>query len=163
MSVYNTYRRDSSHLQNVLSENNYLNINAMKSYIEADEAQLLLDIIGQNYKARIYCLISCFTILPAVKCIELLIAKGTPLNQTFEHNPFHCTPEEYIKTIFNSSIKSKSKSLNDINQAIKKGLHILNPPESIIININVNVSIHIKKSLFKKIGIILLLPINKIK
>ena len=90
-------------LQRIISNDKLLNINAIKSCIEADEANLLLEIIQNNLKARIYCLICCFTYIPSIKCIERLIAEGTPLNISFEENPFQSTPLEYLHTYFKNS------------------------------------------------------------
>jgi hypothetical protein len=114
--------KDNAYLQRILSGDKPLKISAIKSYIEADEAISLLEIIENNIKAKIYCLIACFTFIPSIKCIELLIAKGTPLNQTFENNPFNCTAQEYLDTHFNGiSSKIYIKARESIYKAIEKG------------------------------------------
>ena len=84
-------------LKEILYEDNkpINHIGAIKSCIEADEASYLLKLLNNNTKAKIYSLICCFTFIPSVKCIEYLIADGTPLNETFENNPFRCKTREY--------------------------------------------------------------------
>ena len=108
-------------LQRIISNDKLLNINAIKSCIEADEANLLLEIIQNNLKARIYCLICCFTYIPSIKCIERLIAEGTPLNISFEENPFQSTPLEYLHTYFKNSSNYQLKALNSILNSIELG------------------------------------------
>ena len=161
MSIWDIYNRDTTHLQNVLSDNKPLRINAIKSCIEADEAITLLEIIENNYKARIYCLIACFTFIPPIKCIELLVAEGTPLNQTFEHNPFNCTPQEYLEKHFNvTTNKLQSKARNAINQAIERGKIKLKNKDHISIPINLPTADY-PSSTLKKVGKILLSPLSK--
>ena len=94
--------RDMESLNKILHEDNkpIQYISAIRSCIEADEARYLLKILNNNIKAMIYSLISCFTFIPSLKCIEYLIAEGTPLNETFENNPFKCTPQEYLDMRF---------------------------------------------------------------
>ena len=83
----------------------------------------LLQLINNNYNAKIYCLILCFTFLPAIKCIQCLIYEKTPLDKTFEGNPFNCTPREYLNNFLNQlSYNSRNKIENKINQAIELGL-----------------------------------------
>ena len=98
-------RGDSNVLKEILYEDNkpIKHIGAIKSCIEADEAPYLLKILNNNTKAKIYSVIRCFTFIPSVKCIEYLIADGTPLNETFENNPFRCTPQEYLDEYFPAS------------------------------------------------------------
>jgi hypothetical protein len=127
-------------------------ISAIKSCIEADEPILLLDMIRDNYEAKIFALTCCFTFIPSVKCIEHLIAAGTPLDKTFDNNPFNCTPQEYLDKHFsfrNNSTHSKART--SIYNSIENGkLHLKNN-EHIAININ-TVQPEIKQSTVKKIG-----------
>ena len=166
LPIWDTYNRDNTHLQNILSDNKPLKINAIKSCIEADEAITLLEMIENNYKAKIYCLIACFTFIPPVKCIELLIAEGTPLDKTFDLNPFNCTPQEYLDKHFNiSSNKLHTKSRNAIYQAIERGKIKLKNKEHILININNSDSNfpdpNIQSSIIKKVRKLILSPLNK--
>ena len=94
--------RDMNPLKYILCDdiNPVKHINAIKSCIEADEAGYLIEILNNNYKAKIYSLIRCFTFIPSIRCIKYLIAEGTPLNETFENNPFQCTPQEYLDRYF---------------------------------------------------------------
>jgi hypothetical protein len=96
---------DSNVLKEILYEDNkpVKHIGAIRSCIEADEASYLLKILNNNTKAKIYSLICCFTFIPSVKCIEYLIAEGTPLNETFENNTFQCTPQQYLDMYFPAS------------------------------------------------------------
>lgn len=160
-SMSNTHNRDNTYIQNILSDDKPLKINAIKSCIEADEAITLLEIIDNNFKAKIYYLITCFTFIPPVKCIELLIAEGTPLNQSFENNPFQCTPQEYLDKHFNiTSNKLQTKSRNAIYQAIERGKIKLKNKEHITIPINLPDSVP-PISTLKRVGNILLSPLSK--
>lgn len=109
MSDYKEQRfrlmRDTNLLKDVLhdEDNPVKHIGAIKSCIEADEAEYLLRILNNNSKAKIYSLICCFTFIPSIKCIEHLIAAGTPLDETFERNPFGCTPMDYLNKYFPAS------------------------------------------------------------
>jgi hypothetical protein len=134
-------------------------ISAIKSCIEADEPVLLLDIIRDSYEAKIFALISCFTLIPSAKCIENLIAVGTPLDKSFENNPFHCTPQEYIDKHFNfTTNKLHTTARNTIYNAIQKGKLRLKNEEHIAITINLPHN-DIKQSTVKKIGKMLLSPL----
>ena len=120
--------RDSNVLKEILYEDNkpIKHIGAIKSCIEADEASYLLKLLNNNTKAKIYSLICCFTFIPSVKCIEYLIADGTPLDMTFENNPFQCTPQEYLDAYFpDSNIfdgpRYNCLSRNAIYNAIERG------------------------------------------
>jgi hypothetical protein len=104
-------------------KNKPIKLSAIRSCIEADEPKQLLELINNNYNAKIYCLICCFTFLPAIKCIEYLISEGTPLNETFIDNPFNSTPQEYLNNFLNHlSLSSRKKVEMLINEAIKRGL-----------------------------------------
>ncbi len=154
---------NNKHLQQILSDTKSLNINAIKSCIEADEAHLLLEMIKDNQKAKIYCLISCFTYIPSIKCIELLVANGTPLNMTFENNPYQSTPMEYLHKNFESSCdKCNIKALNSIFQAIELGkLKQTNkdqPVENTLTSMNTSSR---RSYTFKRVSNILLSPLKK--
>ena len=121
-------RGDSNALKEILYEDNkpIKHIGAIRSCIEADEASYLLKILNNNSKAKIYSLMCCFTFIPSVKCIEYLIADGTPLDETFENNPFQCTPQEYLDEYFpDSNIfdgpRYNCLSRNAIYYAIERG------------------------------------------
>lgn len=127
MSIYEKTNWDTIYLQSILSNDTTLKISAIKSYIESDEATTLLENIKHNYNAKIYCLIACFSFHPSVKCIELLIQEGTPLDKTFENNPFKCTPQKFLDIHFNaSSNKIHTKVRNLIYQAIERGKNTRN-------------------------------------
>ena len=136
MSDYKEQRfrlmRDTNLLKDVLHEEDYpvQHISAIRSCIEADEAEYLLRILNNNTKAKIYSLICCFTFIPSIKCIEYLIAEGTPLNKTFERNPFGCTPMDYLNKYFPASNifdgpRHNCLSRDAIYDAIERGrLHL---------------------------------------
>ncbi len=148
MSIYEKPNWDIHYLQSVLFNDKTLKVSAIKSYIESDEAILLLDTIKNNYNAKIYCLISCFTFHPSIKCIELLITEGTPLDKTFEQNSFNCTPQQFLDKYFNNTSnntlnKPTSKAYNSIYKAIESGKNKYNK-DHIIINIPSKISIYTK-------------------
>ena len=141
-------------LKEILYEDNkpIQHIGAIKSCIEADEASYLLKIINNNTKAKIYSLICCFTFIPSVKCIEYLIADGTPLNETFENNPFQCTPQEYLDMYFPSSNIMDGPRYNCLSRdaiyyAIEKGKLVLKNRE----HTSIRSHDHIKSPLVKKV------------
>lgn len=149
--------KNNAYLQRILSDDKPVKISTIKSYIEADEAVSLLEIIENNNKAKIYCLILCFTFIPSIKCIELLIAKGTPLNKTFENNPFNCTPQEYLDAHFNNtSNKIYTKARNAIYQAIEKGKQMLENKDTLKADLTAPSSIT-----FKKVSKIFLMRISR--
>ncbi len=81
---------------------------ALKSYIEADEPAFLLELLGDSEEARIYALISCMKMIPATQCIKALIQIQTPINTTFENNPYQCSVMEYLddlKSIYPNSYR----------------------------------------------------------
>jgi hypothetical protein len=124
--------RNTDVLKEILYEDNkpINHIGAIKSCIEADEASYLLKILNNNTKAKIYSLMCCFTFIPSVKCIEYLIADGTPLDATFENNPFQCTPQEYLDAYFpDSNIfdgpRYNCLSRNAIYDAIERGNFVM--------------------------------------
>ena len=132
-------RGDSNVLKEILYEDNkpIKYIGAIKSCIEADEASYLLKLLNNNSKAKIYSLMCCFTFIPSVKCIEYLIADGTPLDETFENNPFQCTPQEYLDARFPASKPPYSDLLRDaIYYAIEKGKLVIKNNEITSINTN---------------------------
>lgn len=134
---------------------------AIKSCIEADEDVLLMDLVVDDYEAKIFALIMCFTIIPSVKCIEHLIAVNTPLDKTFVNNPFDCTAQEYLDTHFNfTSNKTHTKARNAIYRAIEKGQKRLNGSDHITIHIELPRVIP-KKSIIQKVGDLLMSPISK--
>jgi len=77
-------------------------LSAVKSCIEADEPYALADVLGVSRKAHIYALLLCFTQIPSVRCIEHIISQGVSLTETFEHNPFRCSPQEYLEEKFSN-------------------------------------------------------------
>lgn len=146
--------QDTDILKEVLYDDNkpVKYISAIKSCIEADEAHYLLKILNNNIKAKIYSLICCFTFIPSVKCIEYLIAEGTPLNETFENNPFQCTPQEYLDKYFLAS----NMAYNAIYNAVERGKLVMKHKE-------LTTSTHIKSHIVKKVRksiISLLRPTN---
>ena len=145
-------------LKEILYEDNkpINHIGAIKSCIEADEASYLLKLLNNNTKAKIYSLICCFTFIPSVKCIEYLIADGTPLNETFENNPFRCTPEEYLDRFFpNSNImdgpRYNSLSRDAIYDAIERGILVIKNSEHTTIRPHGHIKSHIVKKVRKSI------------
>ena len=123
--------RDINYINDALYDdtNPVKHITAIKSCIEADEARYLLEVLNNNHKAKIYSLIMCFTFIPSVRCIKYLIAEGTPLNETFENNPFQCTPQEYLNMRFPASNRGRQQlshyAICAIYEAIEKGKLIM--------------------------------------
>jgi hypothetical protein len=149
-----TRRGGTDALKEILYEDNkpIKHIGAIKSCIESDEASYLLKILNNNTKAKIYSLMCCFTFIPSVKCIEYLIADGTPLDMTFENNPFQCTPQEYLDAYFpDSNIfdgpRYNCLSRNAIYNAIERGSLIMKNRERTSIRLDNN----IKSPLVKKV------------
>lgn len=148
------HRGDSNVLKEILYEDNkpIKHIGAIKSCIEADEAHYLLKLLNNNTKAKIYSLMCCFTFIPSVKCIEYLIADGTPLDMTFENNPFQCTPQEYLDRLFpDSNIfdgpRYNCLSRNAIYNAIERGYLVMKNRE----HTSKRSHDHIKSPLVKKV------------
>lgn len=112
----------------ILREHNIMShsiaFSAVRSCIEADEPTLLAELLGNSRSAHIYALMVCFSAIPATKCIEYLISQGTPLNESFEYNPFKCTPQELLDSTFTTTKKEFSKARTQIYKAINNG-HIL--------------------------------------
>jgi hypothetical protein len=105
-------------------------LRALHSCVEADEYMLLSDITNNNKNANIYALIKCFTLIPSINCIEYLIGIGTPLNETFEDNPFNCTPNEYLQNNFSKNTHQLHIIANrKIASAIERGNVILKERE----------------------------------
>jgi hypothetical protein len=161
-AIFDKYVWDIEYLRKVLSDDTPIrSISAIKSCIEADEPILLLDAINHSYKAKIFALISCFTNIPSIKCIEQLIADGTPLDMTFDNNPFQCTPKEYLDKHFGfTSNKLHTKARNLIYSSIEKGKIRRKNNEHTIINIHTP-NPEIKSSTIKKISKLLLSPLTK--
>ena len=141
-------------LKEILYEDNkpINHIGAIRSCIEADEASYLLKVLNNNSKAKIYSLICCFTFIPSVKCIEYLIAEGTSLDETFENNPFQCTPQEYLDMYFPASTimdgpRYNCLSRNAIYDAIERGKLVLKNRE----RTSIRSRDHIKSPLVKKV------------
>jgi hypothetical protein len=164
MAIFDKYVWDMPALQKILSDENPIkSLPALKSYIETDEPESLLEVINNNYKAKIFTLICCFTFIPSAKCIEALIANGTPLDKTFDNNPFQCTPQQYLDKYFSfTSNKLHTKARNTIYLSIEKGKIRRKNRDHIIINVNVPCPEE-KVSSIKKVGRILLSPLNIIK
>jgi hypothetical protein len=150
------------HLQKVLSYDKTIkSISAIRSYIEADEANLLLEATNNNYKAKIFALMCCFTYIPSIKCIEHLIADGTPLNKSFDNNPYECTPQEYLDRHFGfTNNKIHSKARTNIYNAIEKGKLRKKNNEHVAITVD-SYTTGIKESALKKMGKMLLSPLSK--
>ena len=159
-----TRRGGTDALKEILYEDNkpIKHIGAIKSCIESDEASYLLKILNNNTKAKIYSLMCCFTFIPSVKCIEYLIADGTPLDMTFENNPFQCTPQEYLDAYFpDSNIfdgpRYNCLSRNAIYDAIERGSLIMKNRELTYTKSRD----HIKSPLVKKVRKSILSLLNK--
>lgn len=107
----------------LLSEENlehYVSISPLKRAVQEDNPDALFQVIGHHTHASIYALIHCFTRPPALRCIHFLVSNGTPLHQTFPHNPFQKTAMEYLHTRFSPT----SETFRNIKQTIdsaKKG------------------------------------------
>jgi hypothetical protein len=153
MSIFDKNIWNMEQLQKVLSDENPIRpISAIKSYIEADEGIILLEAINNNQKAKIFALICCFTFIPSVKCIEHLIANGTSLDETFDNNPFGCSPQEYLDKHFGFTInKAHTKARTLIYNAIERGKIRRKNIEHVIIDINIPAP-DIKISTIKKVG-----------
>jgi hypothetical protein len=97
-------------------------LKAIKSCIEADEPYALEEIVRNDKHAKIYALMSCFTMIPAVKCIEYLISAGTPLDVRFTNNPYgNFTAQEYLDAKFGTSDNFTMRIRVKIEVAINKG------------------------------------------
>ncbi len=95
---------------------------AIKSCIEADDPVALKDLLDDHKGAHIYALIQCFTLIPAVKCIEYLITEGTPTDVTFEDNPFGKTAQQYFDDNFNVSTNAHHLKIRKIiTDAMSRG------------------------------------------
>jgi hypothetical protein len=163
MSTFDKNVWNMEQLQKILYDNvkPIKSISAIKSYIEADEGIILTEAINDNYKAKIFALICCFTYIPSVRCIEQLIADGTPLDRTFDNNPFGCTPQEYLDTHFGfTANKLHTKARTSIYNAIEKGKIRRKNSEQVIIDINIPIPDK-QISTIKKVGKILLYPLTK--
>jgi hypothetical protein len=162
MSIHDKYVWEVEKINRLLKDSYPIkSVSAIKSCIEADEANLLLEAVGLNKKARIFALISCFTYIPSVKCIEHLIAEGTPLNETFENNPFECSPQEFLVKHFDlTANKLHTRARNSIYSAIEKGKKRYANKEHIIINMDLPSS-EPKLSTIKKVTKVILSPLLK--
>ena len=78
----------------------YVSISQLKRAVQDDNPDTLSMIIGNHEHAAIYALIHCFIKPPPIRCIHYLVSKGTPLHQTFPHNPFRISPQEWLLTRF---------------------------------------------------------------
>ncbi len=162
MSIVDKQVWDLESLRRILYDGSPIkSISAIKSCIEADEPIMLLEALNNNYKAKIFALICCFTFIPSAKCIEYLIADGTPLDKTFDNNPFGCTPQEYLDKHFSfTTNKLHTKARNIIFTSIEKGKLRKKNNEHIVIDINIPVP-EIRQSTLKRVGKILLAPLSK--
>lgn len=162
MSIIDKQVWDFESLRRILSDGSPIkSISAIKSCIEADEATSLLEVLNNNYKAKIFALICCFTFIPSAKCIEYLIADGTPLDKSFENNPFGCSPQEYLDKHFSfTTNKLHTKARNIIFTSIEKGKLRKKNNEHIIIDISIPIP-ESRPSTIKRVGRFLLSPINK--
>jgi hypothetical protein len=99
-----------------------ISLQAIKSCIEADNPEILKELIGDHMGAHIYSLYSCFTLVPSVKCIEFIISEGTPLDRTFVNNPYgEITPIQHFNLRFNTTVKQYMRARRLIELAIEKG------------------------------------------
>jgi hypothetical protein len=97
-------------------------LKALKSCIEADEPLMLSELIGKNKNAYIYALMTCFTLIPSVNCIEYLVSIGTPLDRAFEDNPYgNISVIEYLDSKYGTSDKISLKIREKIIGAINNG------------------------------------------
>ncbi len=97
-------------------------LKALKSCIEADEPLMLSELIGTNKNACIYALMTCFTLIPSVNCIEYLVSIGTPIDKGFEDNPYgDMSAIEYLDSKFGTSDKISLKIREKIIGAISNG------------------------------------------
>jgi hypothetical protein len=90
----------------LLAEENlqhYISITQLKQAVHNDDPQALSLVLGDHKHAAIYAFIYCFVRPPALRCIHYLVAKGTPLNQTFVNNPFQQTPLEFLHKRYSSN------------------------------------------------------------
>ena len=78
----------------------YISISQLKQSVEEDDPITLGTILGNHTSASIYALIHCFVKPPPLRCIRYLVAKGTPLDQTFPHNPFQRTAMDILLSRF---------------------------------------------------------------
>jgi hypothetical protein len=162
MSIFDKNVWNMEQLQKILYDDYkpITSISAIKSYIEADEGTILVEAINNNYKAKIFALICSFTFIPSIKCIEQLIADGTPLDKTFDNNPFGCTPQEYLDKHFGFTANKRHTSVRtSIYNAIEKGKLRRKNSEQVIININIPTPDK-KLSTIKKVGKMLLSPLS---
>jgi hypothetical protein len=97
-------------------------LKALKSCIEADEPVMLSELIGANKSACIYALMTCFTFIPSVKCIEYLVSIGTSLDKGFDDNPYgKMSVLEYLDSKFGTSDRTSLKIREKIIGAINNG------------------------------------------
>lgn len=101
INEFKRYTNDPSNLSQPLI--------TLKSYIEADEPDMLFELISNSPEACIFTLISCVKFIPALRCMKALLDFDTPINKTFEYNPHGCTFIEYVENFktyhFRSYIK----------------------------------------------------------
>lgn len=113
-----TFANENNAVKNATTKNP-LSILALKSCIEADEPQFLSEIIIGYKNAHIYALLVCFSmIIPPLRCIEYLISVGTPINESFENNPFDCTPQELLVNQY----PCVTRTFQSIHDAINRGM-----------------------------------------
>ena len=122
LSNYN-WEREFQYISNSSNKSTPISIGAIKSCIEADEPIHLSHLLNNNQNAKIYALICCFSLIPSIKCIEYLISVDTPLDKTFDNNPFTCTPQDYSDKYFNIKYINKlhTNTLSSIYTAIENG------------------------------------------
>ena len=121
---------------------------ALKSCMEADEPELMADLLGDYKCAHIYALILCCAFIPSVNCIEYLISVGTPMNETFADNPFQCTVQEYLDIMYNTTTnKMHWKARSDIYAAIQRGDTLRLNNETVAVDFRENALSSVKSSL----------------
>lgn len=100
---------------------------SVKSYIEADEPLMLSELLNNHTNASIYSIMQCMSMIPSIKCIEYLVSIGTPLNVSFNTNPFgNVTIMQYIDQVYALPTKTNIRAKQIVKGAIDRGLLKLN-------------------------------------
>ena len=120
MMSYNWDEEFSRNEEEICDPRRRISFMAIKSCIEADEPRALGEVLGAHRNANIYAMLLCFSMRPSVRCIEYLVSNGTPLDETFPNNPFHCSPQEYLDSKF-PTVAGRSLARIEIEKAIAKG------------------------------------------
>ncbi len=112
----------------IYTKNSHSNaFKSIKSYIEADEPLMLSELVNHNVNASIYAVMLAMSMIPSLKCIEYLVSIGTPLNVSFNTNPFgKVTIYEYINKAYEMPTKTNIRCKQLVKDAIARGLVKLN-------------------------------------